>query len=375
MSGKVYKVGVVGSTGAVGKEFPTNDENLTLFASHRSAGKELETPYGKKIITEFSVEAAREMDYVFLAVSGSFAEQNAPQIAEKGGAVVIDNSSAFRYKPEIPLVIPEINAHTMAGETLIANPNCTTAIAAMALWPLYKAKGLEKVIVSTYQASSGAGAEGMDELEDGLRSWAKGEKIENKVFAHQLPFNVIPHIDKFQPNGYTKEEMKVTWETQKIFGDASIECSCTAVRIPTLRAHSEAITIKTRLPINPEEARMLLGCAPGVVVVDEPEKNAYPMPLNATAKDDVEVGRIRQSLVFGEYGLDLFVSGDQLLRGAALNAVLIGEAHYRGESAMVKQEVEWVKQKKLEKAGKLALGVVGIGALVGGLMMLVKKSK
>jgi len=309
------------------RNFPTSKNKIALYASERSAGKQLETPFGTMTIELFSVEAASKNDYVLMAVSGDFAEKFAPELAKN--TIVIDNSSAFRYKDDVPLVIPEVNAHTMAGKSLIANPNCTTAIAAMALWPIYKEKGLEAVIMSTYQASSGAGAEGMEELEDGLRAWARGEPVQNKVFAHQLPFNVIPHIDKFQENLYTKEEMKVTWETQKIFGDKSIKCSCTAVRIPTLRAHSEAITVKTRLPCTPDEARALLRRAEGVEVVDSPSEQRYPMPLNATAKADVEVGRVRRSLVFGERGLDLFVSGDQLLRGAALNAVLIAEAHLR----------------------------------------------
>merc|ERR1712127_229735 len=185
----------------------------------------------------------------------------------------------------------------------------------------------KKVIMSTYQAASGAGAEGMQELVDGLDAFSKtGQVSKPEFFAHQLPFNVIPQIDAFQPNGFTKEEMKVTWEMQKIFGlDDNVKVSCTAVRVPTLRAHSEAITIETELPINPDDVRELLRGAPGVKVVDEPDKLLYPMPLNATGQDDVEVGRIRQSIVFGDHGLDLFVSGDQLLRGAALNAVLIAE--------------------------------------------------
>merc|ERR1711957_528576 len=178
--------------------------------------------------------------------------------------------------------------------------NCTTAIGAMALWPLHQKYKLKKVIMSTYQASSGAGAEGMAELEDGLKTWVTdGNVSKPEFFAHQLPFNIIPHIDAFQPNGYTKEEMKVAWEMKKMFG------------------LSEAITIETELPIDPDEARDLLRNSPGLKVVDDPAQSLYPMPLNATGQDDVEVGRIRQSLVFGEHGLDFFVSGDQLLRGAA----------------------------------------------------------
>lgn len=210
---------------------------------------------------------------------------------------------------------------------MIANPNCTTAIAAVVLWPLHLRYGIKKIIMSTYQAASGAGAEGMDELIEGTKSKLQGVEIENKVFAHPLPFNLIPHIDSFQMNGYTKEEMKVAWETMKIFGltETDIKISCTAVRIPILRAHSEAITIETEQTITAHGAREILAAVPGVRLVDNPSQKEYPMPLNATNSDDVEVGRIRESLVFAPHGLDLFVSGDQLLRGAALNAVLIAE--------------------------------------------------
>jgi aspartate-semialdehyde dehydrogenase len=240
--------------------------------------------------------------------------------------VVIDNSSVFRYTEGVPLVIPEINAAAAKGATYISNPNCTTAIGAMALYPLHKEFGLKKVIMSTYQASSGAGMPGMMELESNAKSWVNDNRVvpAPKVFAHQLLFNVIPHIDKFQENGYTKEEMKVSWEIVKIFGK-DIPVSCTAVRIPTLRAHSESIVIETEKEIDPAEAREVLRGAVGVKVVDDPDKLLYPMPMNTTGKWDVEVGRMRQSLIFGKNGLEFFVSGDQLLRGAALNAVLIGE--------------------------------------------------
>merc|ERR1712151_691449 len=196
------------------------------------------------------------------------------------GTVVIDNSSVFRYTEGVPLVIPEINAEVAKGATYISNPNCTTAIGAMALYPLHKKYGLKSVIMSTYQASSGAGMPGMKELESHTESWVKNNGVvpEPKVFAHQLLFNVIPHIDKFQPNAYTKEEMKVSWEIVKIFGE-DIKVSCTAVRIPTLRAHSETIIIETEKPVDPDEAREILRSAEGVKVVDDPETLQYPMPL------------------------------------------------------------------------------------------------
>ena len=332
-----FKVGVIGATGAVGAEmvrclayceFPVS--SLALYASARSAGKVLETEYGSITIEEFSVEAARTCQFVFLAVSGDFAKEHAKAIGANGGPYVIDNSSAFRYDADIPLVVPEINAHVLTKDSkLVANPNCTTAVAAVALYPLHKEFTIKKLIMSTYQAASGAGAEGMEELLVGSKAILEGGEAPAKEFAYPLAFNLIPHIDKFQPNGYTKEEMKVTWETLKIFGatEADMKVSCTAVRVPIKRAHSEAITIETEKPISPDAARKILGTAVGCRVVDDIEcaKPIYPMPMNATSDYDVEVGRIRSSNVFGDNGLDLFVSGDQLLRGAAWNAVLIAQ--------------------------------------------------
>jgi len=331
-SSALRKVAIVGATGAVGREmievlhkrnFPVGE--LRLLASGRSAGKVFETPYGAISLQEFSVDKVADCDVVLLAVSGDFAKAHAPAIAA-AGPLVIDNSSAFRYDPEIPLIVPEINAHAFhGGGRLIANPNCTTAIAVVALGPLHKAFGLKRVIVSTYQATSGAGAEGMAELEEQTRNQLDGKPVTNAVFRHPIPFNLIPQIDAFQDNGYTKEEMKVTWETRKILGLPDLPVSCTAVRIPTYRAHSEAITIETIEPVTPDAARRVLADAPGVKVVDVPAEGQYPMPLTATGAFDVEVGRIRTNLVFGDHGLDLFVCGDQLLKGAALNAVQIAE--------------------------------------------------
>jgi aspartate-semialdehyde dehydrogenase len=225
-------------------------------------------------------------------------------------------------------VVPEINGDETKKSKLISNPNCTTAIGLMALWPLIKAFGVKRIIMSTYQASSGAGQPGMDELQEGTQAYLNGEKnIEHKIFAHPLPFNVIPQIDKFQENGYTKEEMKVAWESRKICGlSEDIPISCSAVRIPTIRAHSEVIILETENAVDLKKARRVLEEAPGVKVVDNPEKLEYPMPLTATGQYDVEVGRLRQSLAFGDHGIEFFVCGDQLLRGAALNAVLVAEA-------------------------------------------------
>lgn len=330
-----FTVGIVGATGAVGEEirkclearnFPL--EQLRVFGSSRSAGKVLDDGNGKITVELFDVNAARECDVVFLAVSGDFALEHAKALTEgNDGCVCIDNSSAFRYEKDIPLVVPEINGHETCKSKLVANPNCTTAIGLMALWPLHQAFGLKKIIMSTYQAASGAGQPGMDELREGTKELlATGKHMENKVFAHPLPFNVIPQIDKFMDNGYTKEEMKVAWECRKIcdLGNG-FPVSCTAVRIPTFRAHAESIVVETERPVDLDLARQVLSDAPGVVVVDDPAKMEYPMPAVATGKDDVQVGRLRKSIVF-ENGMEFFVCGDQLLRGAALNAVLVAEA-------------------------------------------------
>jgi len=324
------RVAIVGATGAVGKElmkvleerdFPVSE--LRLYASPRSAGKAI-VFRGKPYIIEVTPEGPIPADLVLASAGGGVSKKLAPLWSSEG-AIVVDNSSAWRYDPEVPLVIPEINPEAArAHKGIIANPNCTTAILAVVLWPLHRAFGATHVIVSTYQATSGAGAEGIQELLEATRNHLEGRPVGHKIFQHPIPFNVIPHIDAFQNNGYTREEMKVVWETRKIFGVPEMKISCTAVRIPTLRAHSEAATVLFERPVTPEAARAVLEEAPGVEVVDEPEQNRYPMPLSATGKWDVEVGRIRKNLAFDK-ALDFFVSGDQLLKGAALNAVQIAE--------------------------------------------------
>lgn len=343
---------IVGATGAVGVEminclkalnFPVG--KLRLVASEKSLGKVVKTPFGDVACEVISDKVFEESDVALFSAGSDISKEWRDRVV-KAGCLMVDNSSAFRYEKDVPLVIPGVNSEAAKNNPgVIANPNCTTAIAAMALWPIYKKFGLKKVIVSTYQATSGAGAKGMKELVDQTRAVFEGNDLGKKgieelldrehvivkadseaapkFFVHQIAFNIIPHIDKFQENGYTKEEMKVAWETRKIFGDEGIACSCTAVRIPTLRAHSESIVIETRDPVTVEGAREVLSNAPGVDLVDDVSKNLYPMPINAAGKFNVEVGRIRQSLIFGDHGLELFVSGDQLLRGAALNAVEI----------------------------------------------------
>ena len=215
-------------------------------------------------------------------------------------------------RDDVPLIVPEINIKDAKGKKLISNPNCTTAIALMALWPIHQKYKIKKAIISTYQAASGAGAPGMQELMDGMSAIVEGKPVVNSVFAHPLPYNLIPHIDVFQKNMYTKEEMKVTWEARKIMNAPDLKLSVTAVRIPTLRAHSEAITLECEEKVNANDIREMLRKAPGVKVVDDPMNKQYPMPINATKQYDIEVGRIRENDVFGEYGLDLFVCGDQV---------------------------------------------------------------
>jgi aspartate-semialdehyde dehydrogenase len=326
-----HRVAVIGATGAVGTEmvkvlhdrrYPVKE--LRLLASARSADRRIATPFGDIAVQPFSLDATAGCDVVLMAVSGEFSKEWAQRIAAQG-SVVIDNSSAWRYDPAVPLVVPEINPGAAIGHRLIANPNCTTAVLVVVLWPLHKAFGLKRVIVSSYQATSGAGAEGMDELIEGTRAVLAGGVATSKVFQYPIPFNVIPHIDAFQENGYTKEEMKVVWESRKIMGLPDLVASCTAVRIPTMRVHAESVTIEFERPASPDAARALLAAAPGVKLVDDPANRRYPLPSTATGAYDVEVGRIRRSLAFGANGLDLFLAGDQLLKGAALNAVQIAE--------------------------------------------------
>lgn len=327
----MVKVGIMGATGAVGREIIAvlKDRNfpvgtLRVFASSRSAGKQMDTPYGHLTIENSDECDYSELDVMFFAISGEWSKENAKKATDEG-CYVIDNSSAFRYESNVPLIIPEINSGAIGDSKLIANPNCTTAIAAIPLYAIHKEYGLKKVIISTYQATSGAGAAGMNELMEQTKSVLEGNIAKNETFAHPIPFNIIPHIDSFQENSYTKEEMKVVWETRKIFGDEDLAISCTCVRIPTMRVHAESIVVETNKEISPNEVREILEHTNGVEVKDDIKNNVYPMPMNATGKYDVEVGRIRQNLVFGKNGLEFFVCGDQLLKGAALNAVQIAE--------------------------------------------------
>ena len=330
---KEYNVAVAGATGAVGVEmiktlekrnFPV--KNLKLLASARSAGKTAKFKGTDIVIEELTENSFKGVDIALFSAGGDISKQFRNAVVSSG-AVMIDNSSAFRMEDDVPLIVPEVNAEDVKlHKGVIANPNCTTAIMLVAVAPLHRAKKLKRLIASTYQAASGAGAKGMAELIEQTRQILNGEAIAPKAFAHRIAFNLIPHIDSFMPNGYTKEELKMLNESRKMLHLPELLLSCTSVRIPALRAHSEALNLEFEDDITPEEARAILETAPGVTVVDDPEAKRYPMPVDATEKYDVLVGRIRQDISRNDKkGLDIFVSGDQILKGAALNAVQIAE--------------------------------------------------
>ena len=327
---KQYNLAIVGATGAVGYElmkvlaerkFPIGE--LRLLASERSKGKKI-TYCGKEYEVGVADKDAFSGIDVVLFAGGSISKELAPA-AVAAGAVVIDNSSTFRYDPEVPLVVPEVNPEDVAWHKgIIANPNCSTIQMVVALKPIYDAVGIKRVIVSTYQAVSGAGKEAIDELTNQVKAVATGEEPKVEVFNHQIAFNLIPQIDLFKENDYTKEEMKMTWETQKMFHDENIKVSATCVRVPVYRSHSEAVTIETERPITPAEVRALLAKSPGVIVQDDPAERLYPMPLYTSDTDEVYVGRIRQDIAL-DNGISMWVVADQIRKGAATNAVQIAQ--------------------------------------------------
>jgi aspartate-semialdehyde dehydrogenase len=327
---KKYNVGLVG-VGAVGAEmlkvlkdrsFPC--DKVQVFASRERDEVINGETYHVLKACEKSFEG---MDIVLFAGKTDVAIELKDSVIA-AGAVMIDNSRAFRQDPEVPLVVPQVNAEDLDwNKGVVANPNCTTAIMLEAVAPLHKAKKLKRVIASTYQAASGAGAPGLEELETQIREYVEGKPLTVKAFAHQLTYNLIPHIDKFDTeNWYTLEELKMRNESRKMLHAPDLMLSCTSVRVPIARAHSESLNLEFEEDITPEEAREILSKAEGVTLVDDPLQGRYPMPLDATGKYDVLVGRIRQDISRNDRkGLDIFVSGDQLLRGAALNAVEIAE--------------------------------------------------
>jgi len=328
---KKYNVAIAGATGAVGeimlrileeRNFPI--DKLVLLASKRSVGKELYFKNKKYKVEELKHDSFKNVQIALFSAGASISKEFAPS-AVLAGTTVIDNSSAFRMEKDVPLVVPEVNPKdAFKHKGIIANPNCTTIIMVVALKPLHDYSRIKRVVVSTYQAASGAGAKAMAELESQARAWAENKEIKVQHFKHQLLYNIIPHIDVFLDNGYTKEEMKMFNETRKIMGDDNIKVTATCVRIPVFTAHSEAITVETESPITPEKARELFEKAPGIKIVDDVSNNKYPMPLFAASQDDCFVGRIRKD-VSNDNGLSFFVSGDQLRKGAALNAIQIAE--------------------------------------------------
>ncbi len=329
---KLPHVAIVGATGAVGVEMLLCLEQrnfalseLTLLASARSAGKTM-TFRGKEIVVkELTHDSFQGVDIALFSAGGGISKEFAPSAAA-AGAVVIDNSSAFRMEEGVPLVVPEINPEAAKNRPkgIIANPNCTTIISLMALAPLHEKFGLESIIASSYQAVSGSGAQGIIELEEQVKAITAGEPFMPKVYPRQIAFNVIPQVDVFTENGYTKEEMKMAYEGRKILDHPELKVSCTCVRVPVYRSHSVSITAKFRREVDVELAKSAYEGRKGILVMDNPAEKLFPVPLDTTGKDDCLVGRIRKNLVL-DNALDLWVVGDQVRKGAALNAVQIAE--------------------------------------------------
>jgi aspartate-semialdehyde dehydrogenase len=329
---KGYRVAVVGATGAVGQEmikvleqrnFPVSE--LRLLASARSAGKKLKFKGEEITVEELKPSSFEGIDIALFSAGGDRSKQFAPE-AVKRGAVVIDNSSAFRMEPDVPLVVPEVNPEDVDWHKgIIANPNCSTIQMVVVLKPLYDISRIKRVVVSTYQAVSGAGAAAIEELKEQTKAVLEGKPVPppNKI-PKQIAFNCVPHIDKFFPDGYTREEHKMINETKKIMHDNEIKVSPTCVRVPVFIGHSEVVNIEFEKPVSVEEARKALEEAPGVTVIDDFENAIYPTPIDVAGKDDVLVGRLRKDDTI-ENGLNLWIVGDNLRKGAALNAVQIGE--------------------------------------------------
>jgi aspartate-semialdehyde dehydrogenase len=338
---QMQHVAIVGATGAVGVEmlrcledrgYPVGQ--ISLLASARSAGKKMKFKGEDVTIKELKADAFKGVDVALFSAGGGISKEFAKHAVD-AGAVVVDNSSAFRMDDQCPLVVPEINAADVKKHNgIIANPNCTTAISLMALYPLHQAFGVKRIIASSYQAVSGTGAQAIEELARQAKAWAttgrtawddaKLPASEAQVYPHQIAFNVLPHVDSFLDNGYTKEEMKMENEGRKIMHHPAFRASVTCVRVPVFRAHSVAITAEFEKLVTPAAAREVLGKAPGLDVLDDPANKLYPLPLNVAGKDNCQVGRIRTDCAL-DNGLSFWVVGDQLLKGAALNAVQIAE--------------------------------------------------
>lgn len=331
MSAKNPRVAVVGATGAVGREmlevlaqrdFPASE--VVPFASARSAGSKVEYKGAELTVRELKEDSFAGFDLALFSAGGSTSEKFAP-LAAKAGCVVVDNSSAWRMDPKCPLVVPEVNPNDLSWHKgIIANPNCSTIQMVVALKPLHDVAKIKRVVVSTYQAVSGTGQKAITELENQVAKLMNGKEAECKVYPYQIAFNCLPQIDVFLDNGYTKEEMKMVLETKKIMGDDSIRVTATTVRVPVFYGHSESVNIETEKKLTAEEVRQILASAPGIMVEDFPEKQIYPMAINAAGQDDVFVGRIREDESI-DNGINMWIVADNIRKGAALNAVQIGE--------------------------------------------------
>lgn len=333
MGVKELNVGLAGATGAVGNQMITCLEernfpvkSIKLLASSRSVGRELTFRGTALKVEELKEDSFQGLDIALFSAGGGTSKHFAP-FAAKAGCVVIDNSSAWRMDPDVPLVVPEVNPHAVAGYTtkgIIANPNCSTIQMVVALNPIHKKYGIKRVVVSTYQAVSGTGKKAIAELFDQTRSMINFLDCPKKVYPHRIAFNCLPHIDTFQENGYTKEEMKMVHETQKILEDDSIGVTATTVRVPVFFGHSESVNIETQEPVQAEDVRAMLKEAPGVKVVDDPSQNSYPLPIDAAGSDLTYVGRIRNDESIPN-GINMWVVADNIRKGAATNAVQIAE--------------------------------------------------
>jgi len=331
MSAKNPRVAVVGATGAVGREmlevlaqreFPASE--VVPFASARSAGKKVDFKGGELTVRELKEDSFAGFDLALFSAGGSTSEKFAP-LAAKAGCVVVDNSSAWRMDPACPLVVPEVNPKDLEWHKgIIANPNCSTIQMVVALKPLHDAAKIKRIVVSTYQAVSGTGQKAITELENQIAKLMNGKEAECKVYPYQIAFNCLPQIDVFMDNGYTKEEMKMVNETKKIMGDNTIRVTATTVRVPVFYSHSESVNIETEKKLTVEEVRQILSSAPGIMVEDFPEKKIYPMAITAAGQDDVFVGRIREDESIAN-GINMWIVSDNIRKGAALNAVQIGE--------------------------------------------------
>lgn len=326
-----YRVAVVGATGAVGREmlsilaerdFPVRE--LVPLASERSAGKRLTFSNTGVQCRELTADCFRDVDIALFSAGGEVSKEYAP-LARDAGCVVVDNSSAWRMDPQVPLIVPEVNPDDAASHRgIIANPNCSTIQMVAALQPLHAAAGAKRVVVSTYQAVSGSGAKAVQELREQTKTLLEGMSPQARVYPHQIAFNCLPHIDVFLDDGSTKEERKMIQETKKIMGEADLAVTATCVRVPVEIGHSEAVNVEFHSELTPERARDILAAAPGIRVIDNPSKNEYPLPVAAAGTDPVYVGRIRRDTTV-PHGLDLWVVADNLRKGAALNTVQIAE--------------------------------------------------